>query len=236
MKGSTRQLIFSCEHGGNRIPAVYRHLFSGAQSILNTHRGFDIGALKVARRLSTVLSAPLVYAETSRLLVDLNRSRHHRGVFSEFTRGCSQTVQEQILQQYYIPYRQKLERTIRGYTDQQQPVVHLSIHSFTPKLNGKVRNTDIGLLYDPARKIEATLCLKLQQILRQTGLRVRRNYPYRGSADGMTTYLRSVLPAEIYLGIEVELNQKLLTSRASVAKVLADSLQKIRLRQLDINI
>jgi hypothetical protein len=41
---------------------------------------------------------------------------------------------------------------------------------------------------------------------------VRRNYPYRGNADGLTTALRRVHGADRYVGIEVELNQRLLGS------------------------
>jgi hypothetical protein len=39
---------------------------------------------------------------------------------------------------------------------------------------------------------------------------VRRNYPYRGTADGFTTYLRRQFSARKYLGIELEVNQSLL--------------------------
>ena len=33
-------------------------------------------------------------------------------------------------------------------------MIHLSSHSFTPELDGKVRKADIGLIYDPARQRE----------------------------------------------------------------------------------
>jgi hypothetical protein len=39
--------------------------------------------------------------------------------------------------------------------------------------------------------------------------RVRRNYPYRGDADGLTTHLRERLPAREYVGVELEVNQAL---------------------------
>ena len=39
-------------------------------------------------------------------------------------------------------------------------------------------------------------------------LRVRRNYPYRGYADGLTTHLRRRHRGRCYLGIEIEVNQK----------------------------
>jgi hypothetical protein len=37
---------------------------------------------------------------------------------------------------------------------------------------------------------------------------VRRNYPYRGDADGLTTHLRKRYPDGRYTGVEIEVNQK----------------------------
>lgn len=34
------------------------------------------------------------------------------------------------------------------------------------------------------------------------------NVPYNGADDGFTTYLREQFPADKYLGIEIEVNQK----------------------------
>jgi hypothetical protein len=45
---------------------------------------------------------------------------------------------------------------------------------------------------------------------RRPEMRVRRNYPYLGKTDGLTTYLRRQFPAEQYLGIELEVNQRCL--------------------------
>jgi predicted N-formylglutamate amidohydrolase len=69
--------LVTCEHGGNRIPAPYRKLFVRQRALLDSHRGWDPGALQMARALSTALRAPLVASTTSRLLVDLNRSAGH---------------------------------------------------------------------------------------------------------------------------------------------------------------
>jgi hypothetical protein len=42
---------------------------------------------------------------------------------------------------------------------------------------------------------------------RAPGLRVRRNYPYIGKNDGLTSSLRRRFPPDRYVGIEIELNQ-----------------------------
>ena len=89
-------------------------------------------------------------------------------------------------------------------------MLHLSIHSFTPVLHGQTRNADIGLLYDPGRAGERRLAVAWQKALRKRvpSLRVRRNYPYLGKADGFTTHLRRRFP-RAYLGLELEVNQAL---------------------------
>ena len=41
------------------------------------------------------------------------------------------------------------------------------------------------------------------------GLRVRRNYPYAGKGDGLTSHLRLRFPSNAYVGIELEINQRI---------------------------
>ena len=200
----------TCEHGGNRIPSRYHAFFQGKEALLRTHRGYDAGALRVARELSEALSAPLLASTVSRLLVDLNRSLGHPQLFSEATRPIAGELRQEILTRYYLPYRTKAETAIGQMIARGHRVIHISCHSFTPELDGEVRNADLGLLYDPARSAEAGLCRRWRVALKaySAALRARMNYPYTGTADGFTVYLRRRFPAERYLGIEIEISQK----------------------------
>lgn len=215
--------IFTCEHGGNRIPARFEYLFRGQEKILNSHRAWDPGALDLARASVRDCPAPLYYSDISRLLVDLNRSRHHRGIFSEYTRDMEDPMKEEVLDEYYYPYREQVEKAIR--VQKKQPVIHISFHSYVAELNGVVRKGDIGLLYDPARKREKQFSLGLQTALKQSfpGLVIRKNYPYLGIADGFTRYLRCRFPGNTYLGVEVEINQKHVISGNSVWQGLLEA-------------
>jgi predicted N-formylglutamate amidohydrolase len=203
-------LVITCEHGGNRIPAPYRNLFHAHQALLDSHRGYDPGALIMARELATAFAAPLVASTVSRLLVDLNRSVGHPRLHSEATRKAPAEVRQQILKHYYQPYRAQAERFVRQAIADHGLVIHLSSHSFTPELDGKVRDADIGLLYDPARPGEADLCERWKASLEAcaSDLTVRRNYPYAGKGDGLTVWFRRRLPPGAYVGIELEVNQK----------------------------
>jgi predicted N-formylglutamate amidohydrolase len=203
-------VLITCEHGGNRIPPRYRGLFASFEDLLHSHRGYDPGALVMAEEMAAALAAPLFVSTTSRLLIELNRSIGHPSLYSIATRTASEAVRQAILQQHYLPYRSQVETHIRAAIAQGKRVIHLSSHSFTPELNGEIRNADIGLLYDPARSGETELCRRWQAQLKTQApaLKVRRNYPYTGKSDGFTAYLRRCFPAEVYVGIELEINQK----------------------------
>jgi hypothetical protein len=60
-------------------------------------------------------------------------------------------------------------------------------------------------------------------------LRVRRNRPYRGTSDGLTTHLRRRFAAKDYAGIELELNQALLGKKGEIAllRAVADALRTL---------
>jgi predicted N-formylglutamate amidohydrolase len=204
------RLLITCEHGGNRIPPPYRPFFAGQAELLASHRGHDPGALTLARELAASLGAPLCYATVSRLLIDLNRSVGHPRLYSGLTRKLPPALRRDILAHHYLPYRQRVEAAVAEAIRHGGRVVHVASHSFTPVLDGELRNADIGLLYDPGRPGEAALCRRWQAALAVLAaeFRVRRNYPYRGTSDGLTAHLRRHFPAETYVGIELEVNQR----------------------------
>ena len=110
-------------------------------------------------------------------------------------------------------------------------MIHISSHSFTPELDGKVRSADIGLLYHPARPGESALCAHWKTTLAGLAptLRVRRNYPYAGKGDGLTAYLRQRFASDAYVGIELEVNQRMVLAGGApwtaLRALLLDSLR-----------
>jgi len=203
--------IITCEHGGNRIPAAYRTLFRGQKPLLDSHRGYDAGALAVARSLAHALDAPMLVSTTSRLLIDLNRPAGHPHLFSAITRNLPTALRAKIAGQYHEPYWSALEQFVRQSMASGRRTIHVASHSFTPELNGQARCADIGLLYDPGRTAETDLCARWKAALVEcdSELRVRRNYPYRGKAAGLTAWMRRCFPADAYVGVELEVNQRL---------------------------
>ncbi len=223
--------IITCEHGGNRIPAPYRRLFRGHRALLDSHRGYDPGSLVMAKALASAWRAPLVASTTSRLLIDLNRSIGHPQLFSAATRGAPAETRAQIVDEHYRPYRVQVEGLVRQAVSRGHRVIHISSHSFTAELDGRVRGADIGLLYHPGRRGEAKVCARWKESLAASApeLRVRRNYPYAGKGDGLTSHLRQRFAQSDYIGIELEVNQGIVLTAGrrwtALQHMLIDSLR-----------
>jgi predicted N-formylglutamate amidohydrolase len=215
------KLMLTCEHASNHVPATFKKFVPA--DVLETHRAYDIGARAVFRKL-VKFAKPEFYCEGkfSRLFVDLNRTITNKVVFSEYYDTQNSRVQTAVAKMkaqaraYWREYRENVEKfvskNIRSLRQAQRPeavIVHLGIHSFTPVLNGKVRNTDIGILYDPARPLERAYANVIKAEIKRLypKMKVRFNYPYKGTSDGLTTTLRKKFGPR-YVGIEIEINQK----------------------------
>jgi predicted N-formylglutamate amidohydrolase len=226
-------LVISCEHAGNRVPPRYRAQFRGQGAVLKSHRGWDPGALDLARAIAFACNAPLLANTTSRLVVECNRSLGHTQLFSEFTRDLDPAEQFRLLAMFYHPHRGAVEAALQRAARRRGRVVHIGVHSFTPVLNGKRRRADIGLLFDPKRRFEREVVEALSRELRARApkLKVRRNYPYRGWTDGLTTTMRGRFPGAAYAGIELEVNQGLIRNAVvwkQVRQVLGDAVRRAR--------
>jgi predicted N-formylglutamate amidohydrolase len=222
--------IISCEHGGNRIPAPYRPLFRGQRALLDSHRGYDPGALVMAKALAGAFAAPLVASTVSRLLIDLNRPIGHPQLFSAMTRAAPAQTRAQIVEQHYWPHHVQIECLVGQAVARGHRVIHIASHSFTAELDGKVRNADVGLLYHPGRRGEAEACARWKETLTALApeLRIRRNYPYAGKGDGLTSNLRVRFAQCDYVGIELEINQGIVFAAGrrwtALQRMLIDSL------------
>lgn len=213
------RLVLSCEHAGNDVPRPYARYFASpeAQAALVSHRGWDPGSLEIGEAMSAMLGAPLVIQRVTRLLVECNRSLDHPRLFSEFSGALPEEARRVVVERYWRSHR---ERVLARIVESDEPVVHVGVHTFTPEWQGRARETDIGLLYDPGRAPEGELVRRWRRRLAtarppkidrpstETSLRIHLNRPYRGWTDGLTTALRRELPESRYLGIELEVSQR----------------------------
>ena len=205
------RLVLSCEHGGNQVPKMYQYLFKGHDVLLNSHRGWDPGALEISQRVAHHFKAPLTFSQVTRLLIELNRSEGHPQHFSLLSNLLDIDQKKSLAEKFYQPYRYQVMQSIRKSIQIDCFALHVSVHTFTPILDGIERQADIGILFDPDRTPEVKIAEKWIGLLNgNADFQCKANYPYLGVDDGFTTTLRAQFKAEEYAGLELEINQKLI--------------------------
>jgi len=203
--------LITCEHASRAVPRRWRALFAPHRDLLESHRGWDPGSLALGRALARRLQAPLLAGRATRLLVDLNRSAGHPKRFSEITAPLPAAERERIERDWWAPHW----RAFRAELDRLPGrIVHIACHSFTPVLDGLVRETDVGLLYDPSRAGERQFALALAKAigLRRPAWRVRMNRPYRGTANGIGQQHRRHCPDSRLVTLELEVSQAIVAA------------------------
>lgn len=232
MPGVEQQVIVSCEHASNRLPAG----LSLAPELRDLHIAFDPGARQVARRLADRFGAPLFEGRVSRLVVDLNRSLDNRMLIRRvsdghripFNYGLDDAERQRRIASWYRPYRDAVAQAAADKIEDAGRCVHLCVHTFTPVLAGRRRGNDIGLLHDPAWGSERRICERLRAWLgERTEYVVWFNRPYSGTADGILPAMRRRFTPETFVGLEIEVNQRHAPKPAvlrDIADRLADAL------------
>ena len=218
------KLLLTCEHATPHIPPSWLNPASPAlKAALKTHAGWDIGALTVAKILAKLTQAPLLQGEVSRLLIDLNRSSNHPTLISPLWQSkITDKIRQGLITKYHQPFRERTLKTFERFQGP-GPIFHLSVHSFTPIWDNHPRKTDIGILFDPKRPLESSLAHAWQNAMKRSKFfesmssdlrpkNIHRNRPYRGTDNAHVTEWREEFSAKDYLGLEIEVNNRLILS------------------------
>ena len=223
-------LVISCEHAVNTIPQEYLHLFKDEQSIFTTYKAVDLGALDITKRISQELNCEFVHSPISRLLIDCNQDSHHDRCFSEYTKECSPQVKQDLITKYHTPFREKVQALIKSHIDNQEQVLHLSIHSF--HCTAETETTALGLLYNRERHGEREVARIWRGLLsaQHPTYRVRINHPNESMSTNFPSSLRTQYNECDYLGIVLEINQCLIDQldwEQQLAQVLTHTLTEL---------
>lgn len=218
--------VLTCEHGGYALPREYGTLGLD-RSDLRDHIGWDIGAAGVMRAAARRLGAPGVASRYSRLLIDLNREPDQDSLIPAWSDGraipgnarVSQVERRRRMALYHEPYHDRVDRMIaraRRNADGGR-VRLLSVHSFTPAMEGRARRFDLGVLFDD----HEPLARRLGRALKDRGFTIRYNQPYSG-IDGLIYAARRHGRAHGIPYVELELNNALIRSAAEQRRVGAE--------------
>jgi predicted N-formylglutamate amidohydrolase len=227
---STSTLLLTCEHASNAIPAKYDGLGLPLVQIAD-HIGWDIGAADLTARLGAHLGSLAVLAGISRLVIDCNRSPTDHDLIVTRSAGVRIPGNEEVgqnerafrIREYYAPYHGAIDAVIAD----RKPSFLLSIHSFTPKWNGRERCYDAGVLFDSYENDAERLGVALAGL----GLAVRYNEPYSGF-DGLIFSAADHGGRHGIRYLELEVNNLLLRdegSTESVANCVSNALRNAKL-------
>jgi len=158
------RIVLVCEHASSRVPQ-HLNALGLSPAVLESHIGWDIGALGMARECSRLLDAPLIYATYSRLVLDLNRSADAPDSIVEASAntpipgniglGAAERAQRQ--RAVYEPFHEALAALIRARAARDPLTAVVTLHSFTPVYLGKHRPWHIGILSDRDRRLADAL-------------------------------------------------------------------------------
>ena len=135
---SPSPLFLVCEHAGQTVPVALGDL-GVTQEVINSHRGWDIGAEALALGLSERLNAPLVMQRYSRLVIDCNRPPESPTAMPEISDGCAIPGNTGLLDRERNARRKAIfepfDQAVAAGLSSHPRRVALSVHSFTARLS-----------------------------------------------------------------------------------------------------
>ncbi len=186
-------LVLVADHARNALPEEYGDLGLPA-SEFERHIAYDIGVEHVIRELARLTRAPAVFATFSRLLIDPNRGDDDPTLIRQVYDGTiipanypmPEDERERRLENYYRPYHDAVGAMIASVHEASggAPFV-FSVHSFTPKMQGRTRPWHVGILWDNDGRAAVPL---IEMLAAEPGIVAGDNEPYDGALKGDTMY------------------------------------------------
>lgn len=226
-------VLLVCDHASNRIPARLGDLGLPPEA-MGLHIAWDLGAAGVTRALSERLGAAAVYCGYSRLVVDCNRSPDHETLIAAWADGYEVSGNRDLddaarsarLEGIHRPYHAAIEDALSGLIRRGPPPALISVHSFTPSLDGRSRPWHVGVLWDQDPRMPVPL---MDALTRRGDVVVGDNQPYSGGLHWDFTVDHHAVDRGLPHVI-LEVRQDLITEpegQRRWADILADALEPI---------
>jgi predicted N-formylglutamate amidohydrolase len=200
-------ILLICDHASCRFPASLGDL--GLDPFARRcHLAIDIGAGSLTEQLARSLGVTAVLAQYSRLVVDCNRQLMDPGAFLEYgdgilvpgNRNLHQAEKDQRAEAIYWPYHRAIDEQIKRLRAVGPLPAFISVHSFTPVLNGEVRPWQVGILWDKDQSLSEIFV----EEFRAAGYLTGDNEPYSGKAPQDFTIDTHAEPLGMpHVGIEI---------------------------------
>lgn len=213
----TSPFLLIGDHAGWAIPQSLGDLGLGAAD-RERHIALDIGVLGLGQAMSAALDAPFVHQAYSRLVVDCNRDPARADTMPAISDGTvipgNQSLdagaRQARIAAIHQPYHAALARILDARQAAGQPTILLSLHSFTPVMDGIHRPWHVGVLYWAG---QSAFALALRDALASDrSITVGDNVPYTMDETDYTVPLHAFARSIPYA--EIELRQDLIPKRA----------------------
>lgn len=203
-----KAMLLIADHARNRLPREYGTLGLDPAEF-QRHIAYDIGVEPVLRQIAARLDVPAVLCGFSRLLIDPNRGEDDPTLIRQLydrtviTGNYPLTAEERDrrLRLWYRPYHAAIARMLAEVEAHSgRPPFLVSLHSFTPQMQGTVRPWHVSLLWDQDDRAVQPLF----ELLRQDGtLNVGDNEPYDGALAGDTLSVHATASGLAHVLIEI---------------------------------
>ena len=222
--GAGSPFVLLGDHAGREIPAALADL-GLPDAERSRHIAWDIGVSGLGALLSQALDAPFLSQRFSRLVIDCNRDPARADAIPQVSdgaevpgnRGLSAAARQARITEVAAPYH----AAIKAELDQRQtrglPTTLISLHSFTPRMNGFDRPWRFGVLHADNSPYSRAVLARLRGDLGEA--LVGDNQPYKMDEVDFTIPNHAGPRGLDYL--ELEVRQDLLADPASQAQVAA---------------
>ncbi len=153
-------VLLVCDHASAAIPARLSDLgLSAAERA--SHVAWDIGAALVTKALACRLQCPAILAGVSRLVIDCNRQPGDPSSIPAWTCGVpvpgnadlDEAEAHARADQWFWPYHREIGDELARQLRRGPVPAMISVHSFTPELNGQRRPWHVGVLSNRDRRM-----------------------------------------------------------------------------------
>jgi len=200
-------VLLVCDHASCRFPQALGDM--GLDPFARRcHLAIDIGAGKLTETIAKSLGVTAVIAQYSRLVVDCNRQLMDPGAYLEYgdgilvpgNRNLTQEQKDARADTIYWPYHTAIDEQVTRLRAIGPKPAFISIHSFTPVLNGIARDIQMGVLWDK----DASLSDIFLEEFPAAGFLTGDNEPYSGRAPQDFTIDHHAEEIDLpHVGIEV---------------------------------
>lgn len=229
-------MLIVADHARRDMPDEYGDL-GLPPAEFERHIAYDIGVEMVTRRLAELTGAPAVMAGFSRLLIDPNRGEDDPTLIRQLYDGTvipgnypmSAEERAKRLGTFYRPYDDAVGALMASVAEASgvSPFI-VSMHSFTPVMQGRARPWHVGILWDNDPRAPVPL---IEALAADPALVVGDNEPYDGALRGDTMFRHAIVNG--FAHVLIEIRQDLIATQAGAdewAKRLAPMLDAINRR------